>query len=137
MEKNIKFGMFLNTDHTATEEPNHNTYAVIFDEKNRMAVHAKNYDPDNHSALEAELLKAADEGLKLCIPTEEDLLGLATVRSVIKPQLKQLGVKLPKGQVWTKTWHDDCSYFTVDLKKSCVHYAHPEEICDIILLVRF
>ena len=137
MEKNIRFGLFLNTDHTATEKPNQNTYAVIFDEENRLAVYAKNYDSDNYSALEAELVKAADEGLKLCIPTEHDLLGLATVRSVIKPQLKQLGVKLPKGQVWTKTLNDDCSYFTVDLKKACVYHAHPEEICNIMFLVRF
>lgn len=138
METNMKIGMFLNTDHTITEESNQNSYAVVFNPSEHLAVLAAKFEDDCFAALEAHMLETAqNSGMNVIIPSDKQLLSLAEVRKLVKPALKKLGVDLPKGQLWSKTLHDDCSYFTVDLKKSCVHHAMPEEERPMLLMVKY
>lgn len=137
MEKNIKAGMFLNLDHTVTKEFDCASYAVVFDPQNRLAVQAVPFEPGDFASVEFYQRQAFEDGFDSVIPTDQDLLKLASVWQDVKSGLGSLGVKLPAGRVWTRSLHDDCSYFTVDLDKGCVHHAAPEEICDIILLARY
>ena len=135
--ENIEVGMFLDMGCAITREATENSYAVVCDPESHLAVLAVNYEPDCFAALQAHVLEALQNGMNAVIPTKKELLALAEVRKMVKPALKKLGVELPKGQVWSKTFHDDCSYFTVDLRKACVHYAMPEESWPMILLVKF
>ena len=85
METNMKIGMFLNTDHTITEESNQNSYAVVFNPSEHLAVLAAKFEDDCFAALEAHMLETAqNSGMDVIIPSDKQLLSLAEVRKLVK-----------------------------------------------------